>query len=57
MAPKQRVELTGTRGGPVLVADDTMSMAELARRIAYIFHKAAREKKAGLIEGAGDGGA
>jgi hypothetical protein len=33
------------------------SMAVLARRIAFIFHRAALEEKAGLIEDAGDGGA
>jgi hypothetical protein len=32
-------------------------MGELARRIAWIFHLAALEEKAGLIESAGDGGA
>jgi len=32
------------------------SMAALARRIAFVFHLAALEEKAGLIEGAGDGG-
>ena len=31
--------------------------AALARRIAFVFHLAALEEKAGLIEGAGDGGA
>jgi hypothetical protein len=30
----------------VAVADDTTSMTELARRITYIFHEAAREKAA-----------
>jgi hypothetical protein len=33
------------------------SMVDLARKIAFIFNQAALEKKAGLIEGAGDGGA
>jgi hypothetical protein len=33
------------------------SMTVLASRIAWIFHLAALEKKAGLIEGDGDGGA
>jgi hypothetical protein len=59
MQPRQRIEMTGANGGPIEVADVTN--LELARRIAHIFREAAREKaareeKAGLIEGAGDGG-
>ena len=55
MQPKTRVELSGKDGGPVSVADDKPSMIVLARKIALLFHLAAREEKAGLIEEAGDG--
>jgi hypothetical protein len=55
MQPKTRVELTGANGRPI--ETNEMSNLELARRIAFIFREAAREKKAGLIEDAGDGGA
>jgi hypothetical protein len=54
MAPKQRVELTGARGGPVSVADDMPSMIVLARK-ALAFRLAAQGAEAGQIEDAGDG--
>jgi hypothetical protein len=49
------VAVGGTPGAPIETKDVTM--AELARRIAFIFREAALEKEAGLIEDAGDGGA
>jgi hypothetical protein len=49
------VDVGGKPGSPVKTKDVTMS--ELARRIAWIFHLAALEEKAALIEDAGDGGA
>jgi hypothetical protein len=58
MAPKQRVELTGARGGPVSIVDDPPSMIVLARKIALLFRLAAEHQdKAGQIEDAADGGA
>lgn len=54
MQPKTRVELTGANGR--LIETNELSNLELARRIAHIFREAAREEKARLIEGAGDGG-
>jgi hypothetical protein len=52
------VDVGGRSGSPVETKDVTNT--ELARRIAFIFREAAREKaaleeKAGLIEDAGDG--
>jgi hypothetical protein len=55
MQPRQRIEMTGANGAPIETKNVTMS--ELARRIAFVFHLAALEKKAGLIEGNDDGGA
>jgi hypothetical protein len=47
------VNVGGIPGSPIETND--VSLPELARRIAFIFNQAAREKKAGLIE-ASDGG-
>jgi hypothetical protein len=48
------VNVGGIPGSPIETND--ISVPELARRLAFIFNQAALEKKAGLIEGAGDGG-
>ena len=55
MAPKQRVEFTGARGGPVLVADDTMSMTELARRISHFPRSGEGDSSGGACERLHDG--
>jgi hypothetical protein len=49
------VDVGGKPGAPIETKNVTN--AELARRIAFILREAALEEKAGLIEGAGDGGA